>query len=64
MSCSGNQQQRRDALELEALLARDGTDESGALKLGTIASIGSFVAPLIGGIINHFTNKCALPVSF
>ncbi|KIP01087.1 hypothetical protein PHLGIDRAFT_131373, partial [Phlebiopsis gigantea 11061_1 CR5-6] len=32
-------------------------DQSGAIKLGTIASIGSFVAPLIGGIINHFTNN-------
>ena len=57
LSFSGDQKQRRDALELEALLARDDADESGAIKLSTVASIGSFVAPVIGGIISHFTNK-------
>ncbi|KIP01967.1 hypothetical protein PHLGIDRAFT_122900, partial [Phlebiopsis gigantea 11061_1 CR5-6] len=42
--------------ELEELLRRAEVDEqSGAIKLGTVASIGSFVAPLIGGIISHFT---------
>lgn len=56
-SRSGNQQQRRDAIELEALLARADTDESGALSLGSIASIASFAAPVISGIIDHFKNK-------
>ena len=54
---SGNQQQRRDALELQALIARDTADGSEALSFSTVAKVGSFVAPLIGGIISHFTNK-------
>lgn len=32
-------------------------DQSGALKLGTIASIASVALPFVGSIINHFTNN-------
>lgn len=59
----GNQQQRREVLDL---LARDATtdtistiplttDESGALSLSSIASIASIGIPIISGIIDHFT---------
>lgn len=36
-------------------------DPSAALSLGTFASIASFAAPVIGGIINHFKNKYVPP---
>ncbi|PSS35589.1 hypothetical protein PHLCEN_2v1466 [Hermanssonia centrifuga] len=54
---NGNQQQRREALQLEELFARADADESGALKLGTIGSIASVGIPIISGIIDHFTNS-------
>lgn len=51
-----NNGQQQQARELEELLRRaEAEDESGAISLKTIASIGSFVAPVIGGIISHFT---------
>lgn len=55
----GNQKQRRDALELESLLARAEAsgDDSNAISLGAISTIASFAAPLVGGIIDHFKNK-------
>lgn len=45
---------------LAELLARAEVDESGALKLpslGTIGTIFSVGAPIVSGIIDHFKNK-------
>ena len=51
---NGNQQQRR---ELEELFARQSDiDQSDAIKLGTLGTIFSVGAPIIGGIIDHFKN--------
>lgn len=57
---NGDQQQRRQAEELESLFARADVDESGALKLpslGTIGTIFGLGAPVISGIIDHFENN-------
>ncbi|KAI0089733.1 hypothetical protein BDY19DRAFT_905487 [Irpex rosettiformis] len=52
---SDNQQQRR---ELEELFARQSdVDQSDAIKLGTLGTIFSVGAPVIGGIIDHFKNN-------
>lgn len=56
----GDQQQQQQARELESILARAETDESGALKLpslGTLGTIFSFGAPIVSGIIDHFKNN-------
>ena len=37
------------------MMVRD--EDSGAISLSTVGTIASFAAPVIGGIINHFTNK-------
>ena len=51
-----NNGQQQQARELEELLRRaEAEEDSGAISLKTVASIGSFVAPVIGGIISHFT---------
>ena len=35
--------------------AADASDDSGAISLKTVGTIGSIAAPLVGGIIDHFT---------
>ena len=45
-----------------ALYAREtptpeATDDSGAISLKTIGTITSIAAPVIGGIISHFTDR-------
>lgn len=56
---NGSSSQKRDALEFEQLLRRAQAeeDESGAISLSTIASIASFAAPVVSGIIDHFTSS-------
>ena len=56
---NNGQQQSRELFERELydLLARDAGDESDAISLKTIGSIASFAAPVVGGIIDHFTNN-------
>lgn len=56
---NNGQQQSRELFERELfdLIARDGSDESDAISLKTIGTIASFAAPVVGGIIDHFTNK-------
>lgn len=45
----------------ESSTASSSSDVSSeAIKLGTIGTIASFAAPLIGGIIDHFKNKFVL----
>ncbi|GJE88250.1 hypothetical protein PsYK624_043330 [Phanerochaete sordida] len=50
----GDQQQRRELLSLLAREAGDDED-SGAISLKTLGTIGSVAAPLVGGIVDHFT---------
>ena len=40
-----------------APVATGSDDVSSALSLGTVASIASFAAPVISGLIDHFKNK-------
>ena len=54
--CSGDQQQRRAALEFQELLARQSTDDSGAFSLSTakdIAEIGSDVASAVHNVVEY-----------
>jgi hypothetical protein len=49
-----NQQQRRELEELFARQDVSGMSQSDAIKLGTLGTIFSVGAPIIGGIIDHF----------
>lgn len=53
---SNNQSQKREFMELLARATSEDED-SEAISLKTFGTIASFAAPVIGGIIDHFTNK-------
>ena len=52
-----NHGQEQQARELEELVRRAEVEEqeSGAISLGTVAKVGSFVIPVLGSLISHFT---------